>query len=67
MSDELYWVPFKIQEEGCSFVACGPYKTRDEAMSARESMKRKSLLNEYVGIPFLARTKKEAEERAHLF
>ena len=67
MSDELYWVPFKIQEEGCSFVAHGPYKSHDEAMRARESMKNNSSFNEYVGTPFIAKDKKEAEERAHLF
>ena len=67
MSDELYWLPFKIQDEGCSYVACGPYKTHDEAMKARESMKARSALNEYVGIPFIAKNKEEAEKRVHLF
>jgi hypothetical protein len=67
MESNYYWVPFKINEPGCTLVVQGPYRTREEAMRARERMKATSALNEYVGTPFLAQNKKEALERAKFF
>jgi len=29
MNNEMYWFPFKIQNEGCSIVVCGPYKNHE--------------------------------------
>lgn len=67
MDDTYYWVPFKINEPGCSFVVRGPFKTYEDAMRARESMKRTAALNEYVGVPLVASSETEAVERAPNF
>jgi hypothetical protein len=67
MGDTFYWVPFKIKEPGCSFVVRGPFKTHEEAMEVRESMKRTAAMNEYVGIPLIASSEEEALERAPFF
>lgn len=67
MTDK-YWIPFRIQEEGCKTVVRGPYTSCDEAMKTREDMKQKAiLLKEYVGPPFIASSKEEAESLAEFF
>lgn len=67
MSTESFWSPFRIQEPGCSTVVCGHNASHDEAMKVREKMKVQSAMNKYVGIPFVAKDKEEAERRAYLF
>ena len=46
---------------------CGPFKTHEEAMAARELMKRHAALNKYVGIPLVADSEKEAIKRTPFF
>lgn len=65
MIENHYWIPFKVYSG--SLIVEGPYRTRDDAIRARESMKRNSALNDYVGTPLLASSKADAMERAPCF
>lgn len=62
-----YWFGFKQFSQGSAggAVACGPFKTRDDAMRERERCK--SAGDAMVSIPFVARSKAEAEEKARKF
>jgi len=46
------------------WVICGPYETRDEAISARQNSRAWDC---QITVPFVASSEEEAENRVHLF
>jgi len=54
-----YWFGFRVH--GGQAIPCGPYRTREEALSERQRAKAADCS---LSPPFVATTKEEAEERA---
>jgi hypothetical protein len=66
MDENKHWVGFTNNEPGSLWDVEGPFATQEEAMKERESMKRVYSTPKMgrVGVPFKAKTKEEALERA---
>jgi len=70
MAEEQYWVPVKIHEPRRVLFVEGPFTTYAEAHKEKELLQNNSCLHlekEYVGVPLLATTAKEAKEKAEYF
>lgn len=37
--ESFYWVPFRVRGKGSSWIKMGPYRTREQALGARQEAK----------------------------
>ena len=65
MAEEQYWIPVKLHQPRRVLFVAGPFATTVEALHERALIQSNPFLTqERVGVPFLAKTAKEAKEKS---